>query len=155
MLPGDRAPDFTLRDQDGVERHLAELVAHGPVVVFFYPLAGSPGCTAESCHFRDLASEFADLQATRLGISMDPVARQAAFARAQHLDYPLLSDPGGVVARAYGVRRALGLLRVRRVTFVIGSDRIVVARFASERHMGAHADHALAALRALGEAPSR
>ena len=151
MHPGDRAADFTLRDQDGVERHLAALLSHGPVVVFFYPLAGSPGCTAESCHFRDLAPEFADLHATRLGISMDTVDRQAAFARAQHLDYPLLSDPGGAVARAYGVRRALGLLRVRRVTFVIDADGKIVARFASERHMGAHADHALAALRALGE----
>ncbi len=151
MHPGDRAADFTLRDQDGVERHLAALLSQGPVVVFFYPLAGSPGCTAESCHFRDLAPEFADLHATRLGISMDTVSRQAAFARAQHLDYPLLSDPRGAVARAYGVRRALGLLRVRRVTFVIDADGQIVARFASERHMGAHADHALAALHALGE----
>ena len=152
MPPGDRAPDFTLRDQDGAERHLAELLTQGPVVLFFYPRAGSPGCTAESCHFRDLAREFADLHATRLGISMDAVARQAAFARAQRLDYPLLSDPGGAVARAYGVKRSLGPLRVRRVTFVISPAGEIVARFASELHMDAHADHALAALRALGEA---
>ncbi len=155
MHPGDRAPDFTLRDQDGVERHLAELVAHGPVVLFFYPLAGSPGCTAESCHFRDLAREFADLHATRLGISMDSVERQAAFAGSHHLDYPLLSDPGGTVARAYGVKRALGLLRVRRVTFVIAAGGDVVAVFASERRMDAHADQALAALRALADPSAR
>ena len=154
MHPGDRAPDFSLRDQDGVERHLAALVAHGPVVLFFYPLAGSPGCTAESCHFRDLAREFADQRATRLGISMDSVERQSAFARSHHLDYPLLSDPGGQVARAYGVKRALGVLRVRRVTFVIGPDGTVAARFASERHMDAHADQALAALRTLGDSPA-
>ena len=150
MEPGDLAPDFTLLDQHGVERNLAALAANGPVVLFFYPAALTKGCTAESCHFRDLAAEFAALDAQRVGISMDDVAKQAAFDAANHLDYPLLADVGGRVARAYGVKRGLDVLRVRRTTFVIDADLRVLEVFASELHMAAHADRALAVLAARG-----
>ena len=146
MEPGDLAPDFTLLDQHGVERSLVALAANGPVVLFFYPAALTKGCTAESCHFRDLAAEFAALGAQRVGISMDDVAKQAAFDAANHLDYPLLADVGGRVARAYGVKRGLDVLRVRRTTFVIDADLRVLEVFASELHMAAHADRALAVL---------
>ncbi len=150
MEPGDLAPDFTLLDQHGVERNLAALAANGPVVLFFYPAALTRGCTAESCHFRDLAAEFAALDAQRVGISMDDVAKQAAFDAANHLDYPLLADVGGRVARAYGVKRGLDVLRVRRTTFVIDPDLKVLEVFASELHMAAHADRALAVLATRG-----
>ncbi len=150
MEPGDLAPDFTLLDQHGVERNLAALAANGPVVLFFYPAALTRGCTAESCHFRDLAAEFAALDAQRVGISMDDVAKQAAFDAAHHLDYPLLADVGGRVARAYGVKRGLDVLRVRRTTFVIDPDLKVLEVFASELHMAAHADRALAVLATRG-----
>ena len=150
MEPGDLAPDFTLLDQHGVERSLVALAANGPVVLFFYPAALTRGCTAESCHFRDLAAEFAALDAQRVGISMDDVAKQAAFDEANHLDYPLLADVGGRVARAYGVKRGLDVLRVRRTTFVIDPDLKVLEVFASELHMAAHADRALAVLATRG-----
>ncbi len=150
MEPGDLAPDFTLLDQHGVERSLVALAANGPVVLFFYPAALTKGCTAESCHFRDLAAEFAALDAQRVGISMDDVAKQAAFDAANHLDYPLLADVGGRVARAYGVKRGLDVLRVRRTTFVIDADLRVLEVFASELHMAAHADRALAVLATRG-----
>jgi peroxiredoxin Q/BCP len=58
MQAGDTAPDFSLADDTGTTRTLSELLANGPVVLFFYPLASSGGCTQESCHFRDLAAEF-------------------------------------------------------------------------------------------------
>ena len=59
MEQGDVVNDFELPDQTGTVRKLSELVADGPVVLFFYPAAMTKGCTAESCHFRDLSAEFA------------------------------------------------------------------------------------------------
>ena len=148
MNTGDIVPDFTLPDQAGVPRTLSELLTDGPVVLFFYPAAGTAGCTKESCHFRDLAGEFRAVGAQRVGISMDSVDRQKGFADAHGFDYPLLSDADGEVARLFGVKRAFDFLKVRRTTFVIDRDRTVLARFISETKMDAHADEALAVLRA-------
>jgi thioredoxin-dependent peroxiredoxin len=150
----DLAPDFTLLDQEGQPRTLSEFLASGPVVLFFYPAALSPGCTRESCHFRDLAQEFATLGAQVVGISMDEVDRQGDFDRRHTLGYPLLSDPEGRVAELYKVKRSLGFLRVKRATFVIGTDRRLVAVVHSEVSMSAHADRALEALRERAAAAS-
>jgi thioredoxin-dependent peroxiredoxin len=147
MKPGDQAPDFTLPDQDGTPRSLSELLADGPVVLFFYPAAMTAGCTAESCHFRDLAAEFAEVGARRVGISPDSVARQNRFAALNDFDYPLLSDGDGEVAAAFGVKRRFGPLPVKRHTFVIDTDRTVIEVIKSEFAMNAHADKALTALR--------
>lgn len=147
MRAHDLAPDFTLPDQEGQPRTLSTLLQSGPVVLFFYPAALSPGCTRESCHFRDLAQEFSALGAQVVGVSMDEVDRQDAFARRHALGYPLLSDPEGRVAELYGVKRSLGFLRVKRATFVIGTDRRLVDVIHSEVSMSAHADRALEALR--------
>ncbi|MFI7490955.1 peroxiredoxin [Micromonospora echinaurantiaca] len=148
MGVGDVVADFALPDQTGTVRRLSELLAAGPVVLFFYPAAMTRGCTAESCHFRDLAAEFAALGAQRVGISRDPVARQAEFARRHGFDYPLLSDADGAVAERFGVRRRLplGALSTRRVTFVIGTDRRLIEVVHSELSMTGHADRALRAL---------
>ena len=150
VAAGDTAPDFTLPDQAGIERRLSELLTDGPVVLFFYPAAMTPGCTKEACHFRDLAAEFAEAGAQRVGISRDGVAKQAQFADTKSFDYPLLSDEDGAVAARYGVKRGLlgALLPVKRTTFVIAEDRTVLAVIASEVNMDAHADGALQALRA-------
>ena len=147
MRNGDVAPDFTLPDQNGVERTLSELVTHGPVVLFFYPAAMTKGCTKESCHFRDLASEFSSAGAQRIGVSMDDVQRQAQFAEKNTLDYPLLADVGGTVAAQYGVKRSMDFLKVRRCTFVIGRDRRIIDVITSETNMNAHADQALRMVR--------
>ena len=149
MHHGDLAPDFTLFDQRGVERTLSIMLQQGPIALFFYPAAMTTGCTKESCHFRDFAREFTSLGAQRVGISMDNVERQAQFSTKNHLDYPLLADVGGVVAKQFGVKRPLGLLKVKRSTFVIGIDRRVVEVINSELNMEVHADRALAALRTL------
>jgi peroxiredoxin Q/BCP len=148
MKPGDLAPDFTLPDQDGTERKLSALLENGPVVLFFYPGAMTTGCTAQSCHFRDLAKEFEEAGAQRVGISMDEVAKQKQFAELNDFDYPLLSDTGGDVAEQYDVRRRFGPIPVKRHTFVIGADREIIEVIKSEFSMNAHADKALAALRA-------
>jgi thioredoxin-dependent peroxiredoxin len=149
MEKGDVAPDFKLNDQQGNERTLSTMLLNGPVVLFFYPAAMTKGCTKESCHFRDLAAEFAALGAQRLGISMDSVAKQAEFTTKNGLDYPLLADVDGDVAKLYGVKRSLGLLKLKRTTFVISQDRRVAEVIHSELSMNVHADKSLEALREL------
>jgi peroxiredoxin Q/BCP len=148
VKPGDEVPDFELPDQDGTPRTLRGLLADGPVVLFFYPKAMTGGCTKESCHFRDLAGEFKDVGAQRVGISTDPVEKQKQFSDMHGFDYPLLSDAGGAVARIFGVNRRVGVLPVKRTTFVIGTDRRVIDVISSEMNMEVHADKALSALRA-------
>ena len=150
MHPGDLAPDFTLPDHRGVDFSLSENLARARVVLFFYPSALSRGCTKESCHFRDLAEEFKALGAQRVGISMDNVQRQARFAQSHDFDYPLLSDERGHVAELYGVKRGADLLRVKRVTFVIDTDRTLIDVITSELAMHVHADKALQALTTRG-----
>ncbi|MEV6240751.1 peroxiredoxin [Lentzea sp. NPDC051838] len=147
MKPGDLAPDFSLPDQDGTERKLSELLENGPVVLFFYPAAMTAGCTAQSCHFRDLAAEFTEAGAQRVGISTDDVDRQKQFAELNNFDYPLLSDVDGEVAEQFGVKRRFGPIPVKRHTFVIDADREIIEVIKSEFSMNAHADKALAALR--------
>ncbi|OBJ71641.1 peroxiredoxin [Mycobacterium sp. 1274756.6] len=152
MKPGDLVADFELPDQTGTPRRLSGLLADGPVVLFFYPAALTPGCTKEACHFRNLTAEFAAAGATRVGISADPVAKQAKFAEKYSFDYPLLSDPDGTVATQFGVKRGLlgRLLPVKRTTFVIDTDRRVLEVIASEFSMETHADKALEVLGARG-----
>ncbi|MBI3227190.1 MAG: peroxiredoxin [Mycolicibacterium cosmeticum] len=164
MMAGDRAPDFTLRDHTGKPQTLSALLSGGPVVLFFFPLASSPICTAQACHFRDLGDEFAKISTQRIGISTDTVDKQAHFAQQRSFDYSLLSDADGVVSELFGVRRGrLSTLRsrartsghrrrrgllarlmpVRRTTFVIDTDRTVLKIIAGELRASMHADDAL------------
>jgi len=170
MIAGEKAPDFTLYDHTGRPRTLSTLLRDGPVVLFFFPLASSPICTAQACHFRDLSAEFARVGAQRVGISTDTVDKQAHFARQRAFDYPLLSDSDDVVSELFGVRRgrlatfggsvmarqAAGhrrhtrrhgllarLLPVRRTTFVIDTDRSILKVVSNEVRASVHADEAL------------
>ncbi len=169
MIAGDKAPNFTLYDHTGRPRTLSALLSDGPVVLFFFPLASSPICTAQACHFRDLTSEFAAVGAYRVGISTDTVDRQAHFAQQRSFDYPLLSDADGMVSEMFGVRRGrfaklrksvvvrearrrrhtrrrgllARLLPVRRTTFVIDTDRTVLKVVSSELRASVHADQTL------------
>src|SRR3954470_19091132 len=146
MNTGDLAPDFELPADDGSTIRLSDELKTGPVVLFFYPKAMTPGCTAESCHFRDLAGEFAAVNTRILGISADAVDRQQKFTAKHSFGFPLLSDTDRSVARAYGVKRP-GPLFNRRMTFVIATDRRLLATLHSETKMDKHADEALAVLR--------
>ncbi len=149
MDKGDKAPDFELPDEDGVPRRLSELAASGPVVLFFYPAAMTPGCTIESCHFRDMKGEFEAVGAQRVGISADVVEKQKRFSDKHEFDYPLLSDPDGAVATQFGVRRRFTKLSpTKRATFVIAPDLTVLEVISSEVRMNVHADRALEALKA-------
>ncbi|MFD9561102.1 peroxiredoxin [Streptomyces sp. NPDC059994] len=147
MRIGDTVDDFKLPDETGTLRTLSGLVAEGPVVLFFYPAAFTPGCTAEACHFRDIAGEFRALGAQPVGISADAVERQAEFAQKHSFGYPLLSDSDGAVRELFGVRRGFSMAPTKRVTFVIDTDLRVLEIVKSEIRMSVHADRALAALR--------
>jgi len=147
MRKGDTAPDFELPDETGTPRKLSELLTHGPVVLFFYPGAMTYGCTKESCHFRDMKAEFEAVGAQRVGISGDTVDKQKQFSDKHRFDYPLLSDESGEVAKAFGVKRSVGFLPVKRATFVIGEDRTVLDVIHSEINFGAHGDRALRVLK--------
>ena len=139
-------PDFEATTQHGETVRLSDYLARGPVVLFFYPKAMTPGCTKENCHFRDLQAEFDAVGATRLGISADKPDLQAKFATKYDLDFPLLSDVDGSVARAFGASRR-GPLFNRRATFVIGDDGTLLDIIKSELNMQIHADRALEILK--------
>ena len=148
MKQGDNVPDFTALDQTGQKRSLYSMLESGPVVLFFYPKAMTSGCTVESCHFRDLASDFAAVGAQIVGISADSVERQATFDSKHSLGFPLLTDPDKAIARQFGVKR-MGPIFNKRSTFVIGPDHTIVSEISSETNMDVHADQALAAVKGL------
>jgi peroxiredoxin Q/BCP len=151
MHVGDLVADFTAPDETGTPRSLMGLLEHGPLVVYFYPAAMTKGCTAESCSFRDRGPEFGALGASRVGISPDGIDRQKEFSDRHAFDFPLLSDPNGEIATIFGVRRKFGPLLTKRQTFVIGTDRRVLAVIKSEMRMAHHADAALEALKKLAQ----
>lgn len=143
---GERIEDLTVTTHDGATTTLSALAGGGPLVVFFYPKAFTAGCTAQACHFRDLGAEFADLGASRVGVSRDDGATQARFAEANDFDYPLIADRDGAVARAFGAKR-VGPAPSRRQSYVLAADLTVLAVISDELRMDRHADDALATLR--------
>jgi thioredoxin-dependent peroxiredoxin len=120
---GDKAPNFKLSDQHGEEVSLSKLRGR-KVVLYFYPKADTPGCTAQACGVRDRSGDYAAAGAVVLGVSKDPVEAIAAFDDDYSLGFPLLSDSDHSVAEAYGVwveksmygRKHMGMARA---TFVI------------------------------------
>lgn len=103
LEPGDKAPDFTLLDQHGEPFSLSGSLAQrgSRHLIYFYPKADTPGCTAQSCGLRDAAGEVGDT--VIVGVSPDPPRRQAKFDQKYGLGFPLLADEDHAVAEAYGV----------------------------------------------------
>jgi peroxiredoxin Q/BCP len=127
--PGESAPDFELPDQDGESVTLAQLRG-GPVVLYFYPKADTPGCTTQACGVRDHLPDYQAAGATVLGVSPDPVAAVKKFHDKQALNFRLLADEDHAVCERYGVwaeksmygRKYWGALRA---TFVIDAEGVV------------------------------
>jgi peroxiredoxin Q/BCP len=145
---GDRAPDFEIPLADGLRVRLTQLLARGPVVAFFYPKDQTPGCTAEACSFRDAYATFSEGGSQVVGISSDSADSHAAFARAHRLPFPLVSDAGGNLRKAYGVPKTLGILP-GRVTYVIDRTGIVRSVFNSMFEPQKHVAAALDVLKTL------
>lgn len=147
---GDIAPDFELQNQQGETVRLSGLRGK-TVVLYFYPKADTPGCTKESCAFRDAKSQFDSADAVILGISPDTVSSQLAFAEKFGLPFQLLADPDHKVAEAYGAwgektnygKTYLGIIRS---TFVIDPDGRLSRIFRNVKVDG-HSDAVLTAVR--------
>jgi peroxiredoxin Q/BCP len=126
LSPGDNAPDFTLPDQNGDPLTLSKLRGKR-VVLYFYPKADTPGCTAQACGVRDHHADYAEAGAVVLGVSPDQVKAVSKFDLKYGLGFPLLADSDHAVAEAYGVwveksmygRKYMGN---ERTTFVIDAE---------------------------------
>ena len=126
---GDAAPGFRLQDQNS-EWHNLEDYRGQWVVLFFYPKADTPGCTTEACEFRDNIFAYEEAGATVVGISLDDVASQEAFAEKYHLPFSLLSDAKHEVADAYGVLTTYGSMKVAaRQTFLIDPQGMIAKHY--------------------------
>lgn len=145
---GDSAPDFSLPSQTGDTVTLSQFQGQQPVVIYFYPKDDTPGCTVESCSFRDDYEAFKDLGAVVIGISSDSPESHAQFAAKHNLPFLLLSDRGAQVRRAYGVPTTLGLLP-GRVTYVIDVQGTVRHIFNAQFNPKAHVTEALQVLQQL------
>lgn len=138
---GDTAPDFTHLDQDGNEVSLSDFRG-SKVLIWFYPKASTPGCTAEGCNIRDNHSAFVDANVTVLGISKDSVRRQKNFATKQEFPYRLLSDEEGTTVEAYGAwglkkfmgREFDGILRISYVIDEAGKVAQVFGKVKTKTH---------------------
>jgi len=134
LTPGDTAPDFTLPDADGKPVSLADYRGRR-VVVYFYPAAGTPGCTKEACDFRDSLTELNGAGLDVLGVSPDKPAKLAKFRDKEGLTFPLLSDADKDVLNtwgAFGEKQMYGktVTGVIRSTFVIDPEgKIEVAQY--------------------------
>jgi peroxiredoxin Q/BCP len=145
---GDRAPAFSAVDQDG-RRHALEDYEGRTVVLYFYPKDHTPGCTAESCDFRDAWPRIAAKGAVVLGVSPDDAASHARFRADLKLPFPLLADVDRAICEAYGVWKRKSMygrtyLGVERSTFVIAGGRIKAAW--RKVKVPGHVDEVIAAL---------
>jgi peroxiredoxin Q/BCP len=119
LAPGQPAPDFHATAHDGTALSLATFQGKN-VVLYFYPKDETPGCTKEACSFRDAWKELSATGAVLVGISTDDADSHKKFAEHYQLPFHLVSDPDGVIAKAYGVPNRMGHLA--RQTVVIGPD---------------------------------
>ncbi len=117
--------------------------------MYFYPKDFTSGCTAEACTFRDSYENFKDLGAEVIGISDDSRDSHRNFAEKHRLPFILLSDAGGSIRKAYGVKKTLGLFP-GRVSFVINKKGVIRHIFSSQARPTAHVGQALNVLKALG-----
>jgi len=150
--PGKKAPAFALKDQHGESHRLSE-ESGKPVVLYFYPKDDTPGCTKETCDFRDNLPRFKKSKAAVFGISILDEASKARFAEKYQVTFPLLADANHEVAEKYGVwqekmnygRAYMGIVRT---TYLIGPDGKVAKRWDNVKVDG-HAEEVLAAVNDL------
>ncbi len=145
LKPGDPMPDTTLVGTAGPVQ-LRDRIGK-PLVVYFYPKDETYGCTIEACKFRDEYEDFLAAGAEVIGVSRDSAESHEQFKSHHKLPFTLLSDPGGKVAQAWGVRGKLGL--PGRVTYVFDREGVLRHRFDSMIRFGKHVDEALEVVRQL------
>lgn len=149
LRPGDHAPPFLLRAAEaGKERDvsLGELLGRGPVVLYFFPAAFTPGCTAEAHRFAAATVRFRAMGASVLGLSEDPIGKLDRFSVSECENrFPVASDPDGRTARAYGATLPLLSGYASRTSFLLAPDGTVLAAYTAMSPDG-HVERMLAAL---------
>ena len=144
---GEQAPDFTLQDQNGTQISLKDFRGKA-VVLYFYPKDDTPGCTVESCAFRDQYEVFKSAGAEVIGISGDSPESHQKFSSKHQLPFTLLSDKGNKIRQLYGATAAFGLFP-GRVTYVINAEGLVQYIFDSMLNFKGHVEEALKQLQSL------
>lgn len=148
LTVGDPAPSLSAKDQNGQTVDLAEVYAQGPTLVYFYPKAGTPGCTAQACSLRDAFPDFSAEGVQILGVSADTVEAQKKFAEEHKLPFTLLADTDLAVAKAFGVPTIPVLGVPKRQSFLVVDGK--VAWIVQSAKTGDHAAEVREALAKLG-----
>ena len=144
LKPGDKAPDIKLADQQGKTVKLSDYKGR-KVLVYFYPKADTPGCTAQACSLRDAYTDLLQEGVTVIGVSHDPPEAQKKFQEKYRLPFALIADTDGAVARAFQVPTVVGF--TKRQAFLIRDGKIVWADFSASTDK--QADDVKKAIRAM------
>ena len=142
LKPGDTAPEIDALASDGTRFRLAEQSSKLCTVVYFFPKAFTPGCTAETRRFRDNYPELELAGVSIVGISTDDHLVQCEFAESVRAPFPMIGDADKAISRAYGVLWPI-IARPRRVTFIINALRTIDAVFEHEVRITKHRDDVL------------
>ncbi len=137
LAAGNRAPDFTARNQNDEPVTLAQLLRNGPLILYFYPADFTAACTREACSLRDLHAQLLAAKVSVAGVSPQDARSHLAFAVKYSLPFTLLCDPDKVLARAYDVVGPLGL-GVRRASFLIGPSGLIQDAVLADLRIGRH-----------------
>jgi len=148
VVVGSSIPHFKLQDQNGVWFDSSSIIGKKPCVIYFYPKNFTPGCTAESCGFRDHYETFKEEGVEVIGISSDSVKSHQKFAAFFKLPFVLLSDPNQEVHKKFGVKTHFFGLLTQRITFIVNQQGLVVQVYQSQLAKG-HIQYSLKALKKL------
>ena len=139
LKAGSKAPEFVLQDENGEDVSLTDLLAGGPLILYFYPADFTPGCTKEACSIRDIHQKITAVGLRVAGVSPQDPASHARFRDKHNLPFTLLCDPEKVAARMYGVDGPFGVA-VRRATFLINQDRTIHDAVMADIRIGRHTE---------------
>ena len=146
---GEKAPEFSLPNQNGETVSLSTYLGEKHIVLYFYPKDETPGCTKEACGFRDRYEAFLEAGAEVIGVSADSVGSHQKFASQRSLPFQLLSDPHKELSKRYGVSNSMLGLLPGRETFVIDKQGVIRHHFASQFQIDPHIEEALTVIQAL------
>ena len=144
---GSKVPEFALRDQNGKEFDLKNVIGLKNLVIYFYPKDDTPGCTKEACSFRDQYEKFIEADAMVIGISSQSIDSHKKFADKYKLPFTLLSDSANIVRKLFGVQTNENGNIPGRVTFVIDKTGIIIFTFNSLTQPLKHVEEALQILK--------
>jgi peroxiredoxin Q/BCP len=136
---GSKAPEFVLQDENGDDVSLTDLLADGPLILYFYPADFTPGCTREACSIRDIHQKIQAVGLRVAGISPQDAASHIKFRDEHNLPFTLLCDPDKIAVKMYDVDGPFGV-GIRRATFLINQDRTIEDAVMADIRIGRHTE---------------